>query len=71
MTLLLIIVSIYPSIMKSRIVFAQFGFSFHFTLRRPRRRSIDTQDKLRKLMEDNGYRVAVLEQKVPTEKREE
>ena len=32
---------------------------------------IDTQDKLTKLLEDKGYKVAVLEQKVKPEKREE
>lgn len=32
---------------------------------------IDTQDKLQKLLEDRGYKVAVLEQKVKPEKREE
>ncbi|OQB11866.1 MAG: DEAD/DEAH box helicase [Firmicutes bacterium ADurb.Bin193] len=32
---------------------------------------IDTQDKLKKLMEEKGYRVAVLEQRVVPEKREE
>lgn len=32
---------------------------------------IDTQDKLKKILEDKGYRVAVLEQKVKPEKREE
>ncbi len=33
--------------------------------------SIDTQDKLKGILEDNGYKVAVLEQKVAPEKREE
>lgn len=32
---------------------------------------IDTQDKLTKLLEDKGYKVAVLEQRVKPEKREE
>ena len=32
---------------------------------------IDTQEKLKKLLEENGYRVAVLEQRVKPEKREE
>lgn len=32
---------------------------------------IDTQEKLTKLLEDKGYRVAVLQQRVSTEKREE
>ena len=32
---------------------------------------IDTQDKLKKLLEEKGYRVAVLEQRVSPEKREE
>ncbi|MBS7297652.1 MAG: hypothetical protein KIG65_01065 [Eubacteriales bacterium] len=32
---------------------------------------IDTQDKLKKLLEDNGYRVAVLPQTVAPEKREQ
>ena len=32
---------------------------------------IDTQDKLKKLLEEQGYKVAVLEQKVSPEKREE
>lgn len=32
---------------------------------------IDTQDKLKKLLEEKGYRVAVLEQRVKPEKREE
>lgn len=32
---------------------------------------IDTQDKLKKLLEDKGYRVAVLEQRIKPEKREE
>lgn len=32
---------------------------------------IDTQDKLKKLLEEQGYKVAVLEQKVKPEKREE
>lgn len=32
---------------------------------------IDTQTKLKNLLEDKGYRVAILEQKVPPEKREE
>ena len=32
---------------------------------------IDTQDKLKKTLEDKGYRVAVLEQRVKPEKREE
>lgn len=32
---------------------------------------IDSQDKLKKILEDKGYRVAVLEQRVKPEKREE
>ena len=32
---------------------------------------IDTQDKLKKLLEEQGYKVALLEQKVSPEKREE
>ena len=32
---------------------------------------IDTQDKLKKILEEKGYRVAVLEQKIIPEKREE
>ena len=32
--------------------------------------TIDTQDKLKNMLEENGYRVAVLPQSVPPEKRE-